>query len=91
MKFDRKLFNWSAWIVLGLTYIVPYQIDGLAMKCGFPLRFWKIYINTTPNSSLLNSSSLNLIELLINILIAYLIISFIYKLYIKQKNKDDKK
>lgn len=87
MKFDRKLFNWSAWIVLVLTYIVPYQIDGLAMKCGFPLRFWKIYINNKSNSSLLNSSSLNLIELLINILIAYLIISFIYKLYIKQKYK----
>jgi len=63
MKFDRKLFNLSAWIVVVLTYIVPYQIDGLAMKCGFPLRFWKIYISNKSNSSLLNSSSLNLIEL----------------------------
>lgn len=87
MKFDRKLFNWSIWIALILTYIVPYQIDGLAMKCGFPIRFWKIYIFTTPNSSLLNSSSLNLFELAINILIIYLIISLIYKLYIKQKSE----
>ena len=91
MKLDRKLFNWSAWIVLVLTYILPYQVDGLAMKCGFPLRFWTIYINTKPNSSLLSSSSLNLVELLINILITYLIISFINKLYIKQNNNDDKK
>ena len=86
MKFDRKLFNWSAWIALVLTYIVPYQIDGLAVKCGFPIRFWKIYTNNTPNSSLLNSSSLNLLELAINILIIYLIISIINKLYIKLKN-----
>ncbi len=90
MKFYRKLFNWSAWIALVLTYIVPYQIDGLAMKCGFPIRFWIIHINTTPDSSLLNSSSLNLFELAINILIIYLIISFIYKLYIMQKSKEDK-
>jgi len=89
MKFDRKLLNWSTWITLVLTYIVPYQIDGLAIKCGFPIRFWKIYIFTTPNSSLLNSSSLNLLELAINILIIYFIISFIYKLYIKQKSKKD--
>lgn len=88
MKFDRKLFNWTIWIALILTYIVPYQIGGLAMKCGFPIRFRKIYIFTTPNSSLLNSSSLNLFELAINILIIYLIISFIYKFYIKQKSKE---
>lgn len=31
MKFDRKLLNWSAWIALVLTYIVPYKIDGLAV------------------------------------------------------------
>ncbi|MEA5093644.1 MAG: hypothetical protein VB128_01690 [Sedimentibacter saalensis] len=90
MKFDRKLFNWSVWIILVLTYIVPYQIDGLAIKCGFPIRFWRIYISTTPNSSLLNSSSLNLLELAINILIAYLIISFVYKLYINQRTKKTK-
>jgi len=89
MKFDRKLLNWSTWITLVLTYIVPYQIDGLAMKCGFPIRFWKIYIFTTPNSSLFNSSSLNLLELAINILIIYFIISFICKFYIKQKSKKD--
>lgn len=90
MKFDRKLFNWSAWIALVLTYIVPYQIDGLAVKCGFPIQFWQIHISNTPNSSLLNSSSLNLLELGINVLIIYLIISIIYKLYIKQKSKKDK-
>lgn len=85
MKFYRKLFNWSAWLALVLTYVVPYQIDDLAMKCGFPIRFWKIYISTAPNSSLLNSSSLNLLGLVINILIIYLVISFIYKLYFKQR------
>jgi len=88
---NRKFLNWSAWIALVLTYIVPYQIDGLAMKCGFPIRFWKIYISTTPNSSLMNSSSLNLFELLINILIIYLVISFICKLYIKQRNEENDK
>ncbi len=87
MKFDRKLLNWSAWIALVLTYIVPYKIDGLAVSFGFPIRFWQFHINKTPNSSLLNSSSLNLLELAINILIIYLIISIIYKLYIKQKDK----
>ena len=50
MKFNRKLFNWSAWIVLVLTYIIPYQVDVLAMKCGFPIRFWKIYIKNKTNS-----------------------------------------
>lgn len=87
MKFDRKLFNWSAWIALILTYIVPYQIDDLSVKFGFPIRFWQFYINKSPNSSLLNSSDLNLLELTFNILIIYLIISTVYKLYIKQKNK----
>jgi hypothetical protein len=90
MKFDRKLFKWSAWIALVLTYIVPYEIDCLVTKCGFPIRFWEIYIFTTPNSSLLNSSNLNLLKLSINILIIYLLISFVYKLYIKQKGKEDK-
>ena len=91
MKFNRRLFNWSVWISLVLTYVLPYQIDGSAIKCGFPIRFWKIRINTIPNSSLLNSSSLDLLLLTINILIIYLIISFVYKLYIKIKSKNDKK
>ncbi len=91
MNFNKRLFIWSVWLSLLLAYVFPYKIDGSFIKCGFPFRFWKIRIglSTTTNSSLLNSTSIDLFILTLNILIIYLLISFTYKLYIKKMNKND--
>lgn len=91
MNFNKRIFNLSIWLSLLLAYVFPYKINDSSIECGFPFRFWKIRIgmSANPNSSLLNSTSLNLFILTINILILYLIISLSYKLYIKKMNRND--
>lgn len=81
-NFNKRFLNWSIWLSLLLAYVFPYRIDGSFIKCGFPFRFWKfrIGLSTTPNSSLLNSTSIDMFILILNILIIYLLISFTYKL-----------
>jgi len=40
MKFNKKFFNWSAWLTLFITYVVPYQsTDGFATYFGYPFSF----------------------------------------------------
>lgn len=91
MNFNKRFFNLSIWLSLLFAYVFPYKINDSSIECGFPFRFWKIQIgmSTIPNSSLLNSTSLDLLILIINILILYLIISFSYKLYITKMNRND--
>jgi len=87
MKFNKKFFNWSAWITLIISYVLPYQsTDGFAANFGYPFSFLTVY-NTPINTSLLRSESLNLPAFAINILIIYFIISFVNAQLVKAKSK----
>jgi hypothetical protein len=89
MKFNWKLFNWSAWITLALTYVLPCQsTDGFAASYGYPFPFLTSYNNGTLKASLFISNNINLILLVQNILIIYLILFFVNKLLIRQKNAE---
>jgi hypothetical protein len=89
MKFNKKFFNWSAWITLIISYVLPYQsTDGFAASFGYPFSFLTVY-NTPINTSLLRSESLNLPAFAINILIIYFIISFVNAQLAKAKSKKD--
>jgi hypothetical protein len=77
MNFNKKFFNWSAWITLLITYVLPYQsTDGFVTKFGYPFPFLTVY-KTSTGRSLLMSQNLNVFILAINILIVYFVISFV--------------
>lgn len=87
MKFNKKLFNWSAWIILLITYVFPYQsTDGFATKFGYPFAFLTVY-KTSPGRTLLTSQSLNVLILIINILIVYFVFNFANAQLLKKKSK----
>jgi hypothetical protein len=76
MNFNKKFFNWSAWITLLITYVLPYQsTDGFVTKLGYPFPFLTVY-KTSAGRSLLMSQNLNVFILAINILIVYFVINF---------------
>lgn len=83
MKIKWNLFNYSAWIVLLLTYILPsHNFGEFASEFGYPMPYLKIF-NTKLNKTLLSSFSINILILLIDILIVYLIILYGQKLIFK--------
>ena len=87
MKFNKKIFNMSAWIVVLLTYALPSHNHGeFATNCGYPFAYFTIYDNSL-NKTLLSSFSLNVGILIINILIVYFIIYIVQKLLTKKDNK----
>lgn len=87
MKFNKKFFNWSAWIILLITYVLPYQsTDGFATKFGYPFAFLTVY-KTSAGHTLLMSQSLNILILTINILIVYFVINFANAQLLKKKTK----
>ena len=81
-----KRINWfqvnlSAWIVIIITYIAPFQHQNNdSVTAGFPLSF--LTINTrNSNNSFLKSFDLNIASLFLNIIIVYIIVLLIEKLY----------
>jgi len=84
VKFNKKLFNWSAWITVIIAYVFPYQSkDGIATNFGYPFSFlivYKVPINR----------SLNLPAFAFNILIIYSLITFATVLLVKHKSNGDK-
>jgi hypothetical protein len=92
MKFNKKCFNWSAWITLLITYVLPYQSsDGFATDFGYPFSFLTVH-KTSINTSLFKTEHINLLPLTLNILIVYLVISFANEQLVKAKsNKDSHK
>lgn len=89
MKFNKKLFNWSAWVTIIISYVLPYQsTDGFATHFGYPFSFLTVY-KASINTSLLRSESLNLPAFAINILIIYFIINFANSLLVKHKSNID--
>ncbi|MGG7142909.1 hypothetical protein ACQPVP_05535 [Clostridium nigeriense] len=86
MKFNKKIFNMSAWIVVLLAYLLPSHNYGeFAKNFGYPFAYLTIYDNSL-NKRLLSSFYINLGTLLINILIIYFIIYVVQKLLTKKDN-----
>ena len=93
-KFNKKIFNWSAWITLIIAYVLPYQsqsADGHSSYFGYPLSF--LTINDSPiHKTLFGTESLDPLTLIIDILIVYLVLLF-FNVYLskvklnKYKNK----
>lgn len=80
-KLNLKILNWSAWILLFLTYILPYRYtDGFETSFGYPIPFVSIYdipIDSTPFMSM----SVNALAIIFDVLIVYLVISMVMKLW----------
>jgi hypothetical protein len=83
VKIDKKDLNASAWIVIVLTYFLPYRSkDGFTTVFGYPIPFFTTY-DRPVGDTLMVSNLLNIGGLAVNILIVYLIIRLIR--YIKNK------
>ncbi|MBW9158498.1 hypothetical protein [Clostridium tagluense] len=78
MKFNKKIFNLSAWITLLIAYVLPYQSqssDGHSTYLGYPLSF--LTINNTPiYKTLFMTESIDIFTLTIDILIVYFVMHF---------------
>ena len=94
MKFNKKLFNWSAWITIVITYVLPYQSqssNGNSTYFGYPLSFLTIH-NRPINTSLFMTESLDLLAFAIDVLVVYFVLNFANRYLSKVKsNKDMKK
>lgn len=88
MKKIIQRINWfqmnlSAWIVIIITYITPYQYLGdNSFTVGFPLKFLTVTIREW-NNSFSVSSAINVAGLFLDIIIVYLIVILIARLYNK--------
>ena len=88
MKFNKKIFNLSAWIVIVSTYVLPSHNYGeFETIFGYPLGYLTIYDNAL-SRTLLSSFNLNIGILLLDIFIIYFIISVVKKLRGKKKNNN---
>lgn len=91
MKFNKRFFNWSVWVTLLLTYILPYQsTDGFATKYGYPFSFFTVYNTKMIKISLLSSNSINALLLAIDILIVYFVIYAANELLNKRRSDRNK-
>jgi len=91
-KFNKKIFNWSAWITILIAYVLPYQsqsADGHSSYFGFPLSFLTIY-NSPIYKSLFLTENLDIAALIIDILIVYFAIIFANAYLSKVKLKKEK-
>jgi hypothetical protein len=89
MKINKKVLNWSIWLTLLMTYVLPYQSqskDGFSTNFGYPFPFFTVY-KTPIQTSLLMSRTISLMPLILNITIIYFAIKFADKLLIKKKDK----
>lgn len=76
-KIDLKRLNISAWLVIISTYLLPYRnSDGFETVIGYPIPFISVYdvpIGSTP----FNSMYINILALLLNVVIIYIICTVI--------------
>ncbi len=83
MKFNKKVFNISAWLVVILAYVLPAHNRGeFATNFGYPFYYLTIY-DIPLNKTLLSSFSLNIGRFFVNIGIIYFIIIGARKIFIK--------
>ncbi|MBO0558983.1 hypothetical protein EXQ37_03870 [Clostridium botulinum] len=94
----NKIFQLSLLIELILTFIIPEttvaQTSIIAYKYGFPFRYLDVYSKEMVDSHLLtilstgnNGINVNIIALIGNIIIIYMVVYFIDSIIKKKKNK----
>lgn len=75
MKFNIKVFNISVWITLILAYVLPAQKNEPHLSSyGYPFAFLTIP-SLLQGKTLLSSLGVNLLYLILNIVVIYVIIS----------------
>ena len=66
-RINFKILNQAAWISLLLTFITPYELSSSGFKTqGYPVKYF---------TTLLFSTSTNLLGLISNILVIYIMIN----------------
>jgi len=87
MSFNKKIFNWSIVLSLLTAYILQSKSsDGFAFNYGYPFAFFTRYDSPIKSSdSIFDSTCLNLLTLVLNVLIIYLVLYLINKI-INRKN-----
>ncbi len=78
---NLKKLNLSAWIVLLISYVAPYRVEETGRKLfGYPFAFIKF--NAWNDSRVpLMSSSFDLFMFVIDILVIYLLVSGLKKIF----------
>lgn len=73
-KFNWKILNFAFWLEVILSYLLPFKVmNGFRHQVGFPLSFLTVY-DTEFSINPFMSMNLNLVALLFNVFIIYLII-----------------
>ncbi|BDU91685.1 hypothetical protein [Clostridium perfringens] len=75
-RINFKILNQAAWISLLLTFITPYKLSPSGFKTwGYPVKYFTTYEFPQDSTTLLSSTSTNLLGLISNILVIYIIIN----------------
>lgn len=75
-RINFKILNQATWISLLLTFITPYELISSGFKTwGYPVKYFTTYEFPQDSTTLLSSTSTNLLGLISNILVIYIIIS----------------
>ncbi len=75
-RINFKILNQAAWLSLVLTFIIPYELSPSGFKTwGYPVKYFTIYEFPQDSTTLLFSTSTNLLGLISNILIIYIVIN----------------
>ena len=87
-KINLNTLNISAWLIVISTYLLPFrEYDGFETSIGYPIPF--ISVDDVPNGSApFSSMYVNVLALLLNVVIVYIIFSVntvIWKKYKKSK------
>ncbi len=84
-KIDLKRLNISAWLIVISTYLLPFrEYDGFETSIGYPISF--ISVHDVPNGSApFSSMYVNVLALLLNVVIVYIILNAITLIWKKYK------
>ncbi|HAT4246061.1 TPA: hypothetical protein I9059_001223 [Clostridium perfringens] len=75
-RINFKILNQAAWISLLLTFITPYELNSSGFKTwGYPVKYFTTYEFPQDSNTLLFSTSTNLLGLILNILVIYILIN----------------
>lgn len=75
-RINFKILNQAAWISLLLTFITLYELNSSGFKTwGYPVKYFTTYEFPQDSNTLLFSTSTNLLGLISNILVIYILIN----------------
>lgn len=84
-KINWKILNSALWIEIVLSYFLPFHvIHDFQYQVGFPMAFLSVY-DRQPGKSPFLSMHLNPLGFLLDVLIIYLVLAALGKVYLKFK------